>query len=367
MFGEWKTKIRNFQHKHEAKLEVLFFVGGFAFDAFLVSEVDDLFALIQQAVYLLIIAALIHYEILYRMMKWRPTPKLSPIWDFRNLLSHFLLGTLLNIYSLFYIKSASFVSSLVFLALMIAMILANEHPRIKKSKVSFKTGLFAICLFSYISILYPLLLGYIGWTPFGLSLVTTLAIFYLQFRWLKTKLPNEKILFQAQFGPGISVLIVFALFYFMGWIPPVPLSAKQQGIYHLIEKKNGSYNLSFEKVWWKFWQRDDNHFLAEPSDKLYYYIQIYSPARISGDVFLIWSRKNNKRNWEVQDRIPIKVTGGRKEGFRGYAIKNNFQGGDWRVAVETASHLEITRMGFEVVEVDQAKVNPNRVFEVLSR
>ncbi len=364
MFQALKEKILSFQKRHESTLEVLFFIGGFAFDALMVTEPDDLFAIVQQAVYLFAIAALIHFELLFRLHKWRPGPQLNKVWNFRNLLLHFLLGTLLNIYSIFYIKSASFLNSLVFLILMTGFVLANELPIIKKSKVSFKTGLYTICLFSYISILYPILLGFVGWTPFWLSVLTTLLILYFQTKILSLHLPDRKTLVQALLTPSFSILGIFIVFYSLGWIPPVPLSVKEQGIYHLVEKKNGEYLLSTEKIWWKFWQSGDQEFKAQPGDKIYFYLQIYSPARFSDQIYIHWSFKNSKNQWESSDRIPINIVGGRKEGYRGYAIKANYQPGPWRVQVETAHGQEISRLHFDVIPEEG---NSTRTFQILAR
>ncbi len=350
MLNIWKQKTLELYRKHETRFEVLFFIGGFTFDAFLVQDVDDLFSLVQQFVYLLIISFLIHHEILFRLHKWRPSEGfVERVWGYRNLLLHFLLGTLLNIYSLFYIKSSSFISSIVFLILMVGFIIANELPIVKKSKVSFKVGLFAICLFSYLSILFPLILGFIGWTPFGLAIASTLAIFYLQVRFLKNKLQDDHTLFKAILLPGVSVLCVFAVFYTLGWIPPVPLSVKYQGIYHLVEKNNGQYLLSTEKTWWKFWQSGDQEFKARPQDKIYYYTQIYSPARFSDQIYIQWFLKNPQKGWQKTDRIRLDILGGRKEGFRGFTVKSNYQVGEWRVQVETEMGHEIARMNFEVI------------------
>lgn len=364
MFQVWKEKILSFQKRHESSLEGLFFVGGFVFDFLMVTEPDDLFGIIQQGLYLLAIAALIHFELLYRLHKWRPGPRLSKVWNFRNLLLHFLLGTLLNIYSIFYIKSASFLNSLVFLILMTGFVLANELPIVKKSKVSLKTGLFTICLFSYISILYPIILGFVGWTPFALSVLTTLLILYFQIKILSFRLPDQKTLAQALLFPSFSILVVFVAFYSMGWIPPVPLSVKEQGIYHFIEKKEGEYLLSTEKIWWKFWQSGDQEFYAQPGDKVYYYLQIYSPARFSDQIFIHWSFKDTQNHWQSSDRIPISIVGGRKEGYRGFTIKSNYQPGQWRVQVETAHGQEISRLYFEVIPQE---LGTPRHFEILAR
>ncbi len=350
MLTNFKQQTLEFVKKYETRLEVAFFIAGFAFDALLMMEIDHLFSLFQQAAYLLIISIFIHYEILFRLQKWRPSGRfVVKVWEYRNLILHFLLGTLLNIYSLFYMKSTSFSSSIVFMLVMICLVILNDRPIIKKSNVSVKVGLAGICLFSYISILYPLILGYVGWIPFGLSVITTAGLFYFQTWLLRRRLPDDGTLLKAVFIPGMSVLIVFTLFYFLGWIPPLPLSVKSQGIYHLVEKKNGEYYLSTEKESWKFWQSGDQEFKARPEDKIYYYAQIYSPGRFNDQIFIQWLWKDPKRGWTKTDRIPLQIVGGRKEGFRGFAVKSNYQPGEWRVQVETSIGHEISRLGFDVI------------------
>lgn len=362
MLSEYKQKFLEFYEKHETRLEIAFFLGGFIFDVVFLSEVDDLFALGQQAAYLIIIAIFLHYEILFRTLKWRPEGKIIHVWAYRDLIVHFLLGSLLSVYSLFYIKSSSFINSILFLFIMVAILLANELPVVKKAKVSVKVGLFVVCLFSFIAILIPLGLGFIGTIPFALSLVATLVVIYLQIIWLQKSIKDQKVFMEALVIPGASVLLVFSIFYWMGWIPPVPLSTKDQGIYHLVEKKEGSYFLSTEKEWWKFWQSADQDFKAEPNDKIYFFAQIYSPARISDDVLIHWFWKDPKGNWKSSDRIPLKVVGGRLEGFRGFATKANYQPGDWRVQIETSYGQEISRLNFTVTTVAK---NDNRTFQII--
>lgn len=350
MYAVAKHKFLELHSKYELYFDVLFFIGGFIFDALMVSKIDDHFALIQQAVYLLIIAISLHYEILFRLHKWRPCEGfLFKVWKYRNPFLHFLLGTLLNVYSLFYIKSASLISSLFFLLLMVGLIISNELPLIKKAKVGLKIGLFSICLFSFISIIFPVFLGFIGWITFILSIATTLGIFYLQFWFLDRQLTDKRVLFDAILLPSISVLTLFTLFYIFDWIPPIPLSIKEQGIYHAVEKKGNDYLLSAEDGETTWWRLGEPKFNARPGDVIYYYSQIYSPARFADKIYIKWMRKDAKGNWQKTDRIPMQIAGGREEGFRGYATKSNYQPGEWRVQVETAMGHEISRLDFEVV------------------
>ena len=359
----YKEKITEFIRKHETTLEVAFFIGGFLFDILFISDPDDFFAIAQQAAYLLIIAALIHYEMLFRLHKWRPKDRYLKLWSYRDFALHFLLGSLLSVYSLFYIKSASIFSSFIFLTLLVGLVIANELSFVKTAKVSLKVGFFAICLFSFFAVLFPIILGFVGWTPFLLSALATVLILIAQIQLLERSQIDPVVLKKSITAPSVAVLAVFALFYFLGWIPPVPLSVKAQGVYHKLEKNDGEFILSFEKTW-QPWQDSDKEFKAAPGDVIYFYAQIYSPARIADKIVLHWQMKDKRGNWMTTDRVPLNIQGGRKEGFRGYAVKANYQPGEWKVSVETSIGTEISRYYFDIIPVEK---NPDREFTVLLR
>ena len=361
---EKPSGIRAFIHRNEKKLDLAFFVGGFIFDVAMIEAPDALSSILQQVFYLVVIAALIHFEMLFRMHKWRPGKWIRKVWTWRTLLLHFSLGNLLNLYSLYYIKSASFFSSLIFLFLMIGFILANELPMVKGAKVSAKVALYAICLFSFFSTIFPIIFGFVSWLPFTFAVVATVLVFALQTKLMLRTVTDRALLNKAMLAPGIAVMGVFVLFYTLGWIPPVPLSVREQGIYHQIEKRDGKFLLSFEKSWWKPWQTSDVDFKAEVGDKIYFYAQIYSPTRISDQVVIRWLQKNAKGDWVSSDAIPLNIHGGRTEGFRGFAFKGNYTPGEWQVRVETSSGIEISRHYFDVTA--QATTGP-RVFTVVER
>jgi hypothetical protein len=362
---KWTEKFSEFRKKHEAKLDITFFICGFIFDAWMVAFPDEPFVIFQQAFYLFIIALLIHYELLFRLEKWHPSNFSAKIWPYQNFALHFCLGTLLNVYSLFYIKSASLFSSVVFLFLMIVMIFMNELPFVKKSKkINLKVGLYSICLFSFFSIVYPLIFGFIGLVPFCFSVVSTLAILLVQLRFLRNLVKEPGVLFHAIFAPVATVMIIFATFFFLGLIPPVPLSTKVQGIYHNLVKRDYHYYLYGEMNENSFWDFGKTTFHAEPGDKIYFYSQIFSPARISDKLIVHWFKKNNVGDWESMDQVPVALKGGREEGFRAFTFKSNFDAGEWKILVETSSGAEISRLYFNIVKVNQA---PSRTFRVFER
>ncbi len=359
-----KARLSDFFAKHESSLEIAFFVGGFIFDIWMLAAPDEIISIIQQASYLAVIAVLIHFELLHRLVKWRPQGMMIRIWNYRTFIMHFLLGSLLSVYSLFYIKSASVFSSFIFLLFIIGLLLANELPAIKRANVSFKIGLYVICVFSFLSILFPIIFGFVGFVPFIFSLLTTLAILYLQYKQLGRVIPEQPVLFRAVMAPAGSVMILFFVFYFLGWIPPVPLSVKTQGVYHFVEKKDGNYLLSYEREWPYFFRDSDKTFKSIPGDKIYFFAQIYSPARISDEVVIHWHQKNKKDDWELMDKIPLKIQGGREQGYRGYAFKSNYTPGEWKIEVRTRSGIEISRYYFTV---QTAAENDARALHIITK
>jgi hypothetical protein len=190
----------------------------------------------------------------------------------------------------------------------------------------------------------PTLLGFIGIIPFLLSIACTVLVFYLLFRkFLKYKLDPQHLK-KNFFAPIIGIQMIYVMFYILGWIPPVPLSAKYMGIYHDVKKIGSEYHLYFNRPKWKFWQNGDQDFKARPGDKIYLFASIYSPARFSDQVNVRWVYKDSTLGWVTWDKIPIQISGGREEGFRGYAFKSNFKEGDWKIQLETTDEREIGRI-----------------------
>lgn len=334
---------------NELKFTIGFFVGGFVFDIFTLSDIDDLFSISQQIVYLSIIGFFFYFELIDSVKKIEMSHFQKRIWNYRSLIVHFLLGSLLSMYSLFFLKSASLFSSLIFILFLASLMVINELPFFQNSRLDLKIGLYVLCLFSFFSMLIPVALGFVGVIPFTLALLFTSLVIYFFYRSFQKRIEPPELLFKKLILPSGSVMILFVVFYLFGWIPPVPLAVTQMGIYHNVEKSSGQYILYYERPWWRFWHRGDQLFYAQPNDKVYFYAQIFSPARFDDSVILHWHFKDPKRGWLSTDKVPMKISGGRKEGFRGFSFKQNYQAGDWRISVETTDSREIGRIYFEVV------------------
>jgi hypothetical protein len=358
-------KILSYYKTHELRFDMGLFVGGFLFDIVTLSEVDNFFGILQQAIYLILLGSIIFGETIRTEDSRRAGPLwFEKIWEFRQAAFHFLLGSLLSLYSLLFLKSASFFSSSVFILVLVAIMIANELSWVRSKGVPLRMSLFVVCLLSFFSICFPLLLGFVGYLPFFLSILATMGFIFGFCRLLAKKGVLPGTLAQMIVWPTLGVCGLFLILYVSGLIPPVPLSVKNLGVYHQIEKKEGQYILSRAKVANWNWRGmlGLQQIEVRPGDRLHFFAQVSSPARFSDQVLIHWYFEDPKRGWQSTDQVSMPVSGGRKEGYRGYSVKQNFQAGSWQVRVETTDGREIGRLYFSVMADND--VSSTREFEV---
>ena len=156
-------------------------------------------------------------------------------------------------------------------------------------------------------------------------------------------------------------MIIYAILYFTKVLPPVPLSIKHIGIYHGVTRVDGGYQLEMRRPEWRFWESGDQTFEAAPGDKLYCFIQVFSPARFHDELKVRWRYRDPRSGWTKGDAIPLGVSGGREDGFRGFTTKANYSPGSWRVGVETSDGREIGRISFDVESVQASNETPRYV------
>src|SRR5690348_14868480 len=97
---ELKSKFLHFYEANETKFDISFFLAGFIFDVFTLSDVDDPLSILQQVVYLIIIGSILYFEFLHVIKPLELSPRIAKVWNYRQLILHFFLGSLLSVYSL---------------------------------------------------------------------------------------------------------------------------------------------------------------------------------------------------------------------------------------------------------------------------
>ena len=341
-----KNRFLEFYQHHEVLVSMVVFALGFIFDLLTLGRIDDLLNLIQQALYLFILGALLVCEIRIKLGTLNLSERGARFWQYHNLVVHFLFGSLLSAYTIFYYTSASALTSFFFILLLAGLMLANEIPKIQELGLPVRVILYSICLLSYFSFFYPILMGHVGVLPFWLGIISSslvlLFIWQLNFR-------CSKALSKTVLIPALSVVLLFLLGYYTSLIPPVPVAVKKIGVYYEVQKLEGKYIGKHLRPFWKVWDKGSQEFAARDGDKVTILLSIFSPARFNDQVFLKWYRDDEKLGWTLEDTIPLNILGGRDEGFRGFGSKQYYGLGHWRVIVETSDGREVGRIDLQIV------------------
>ena len=338
-----------FRTAHKELEGALFFAGGFCFDLLLLERIDSRPMLIHQGSYLVLLSILLavdhHYE-----RTAEPASRLGKLLHWRHELIHFLFGTLLNAFLVFYFKASSGAFALGFVVILGGLLLANEAPRFRSLGPLMRVALYSFALTSYFSYLFPVLAGYLSAWLFvaavALSSIVTAALWKLYARWT----PDETWTFRRAVGPALAIQALLLVLYFLHVVPPVPLSVKWIGIYHDVQKDGPETRLLHENDSWRFWEHGDQRFRARRGDRVWVFVRIFAPKHFSDGIRLRWEFDDPQKGWTGTDAIPLRIVGGGEEGWRGQAYKEHWQAGDWRVGVETNDGREIGNIGFTLEE-----------------
>lgn len=340
-----KNRFLEFYQHHEVLVSILVFALGFLFDVLTLGRIDDLLNLIQQAIYLIILGALLVCEIKLKIGTLNLSPKGQKFWQYHDLVVHFLFGSLLSAYTIFYYTSASALTSFFFIILLAGLMLANEIPKIQKLGLPVRVILYSICMLSYFAFFYPILMGHVGALPFWLGFLSSGLVLFLI--WKFNFKPNEQLKKHVLL-PALGIHLFFLAGYYFSLIPPVPVAVKKIGVYYSVEKTDGHYIGKHLRPFWKVWDKGSQEFLARSGDKVTVLLAIFSPARFNDQVFLKWYRDDETLGWTLEDTIPLSILGGRDEGFRGFGTKQYYNLGHWRVIVETSDGREVGRINLEI-------------------
>ncbi len=352
--------------KNDPRAPIAFFLAGFIFDAFVTERPDTALQIIHQSIYLFLITLLLAAAVLESYGLFTVHARLKKIWSYHEHVTQFLIGTLLNVYTFFYVKSGSLLASIIFLLFITGLLVANEFVHLKSRQLILKLALFFLCVTSFWLYVIPMLLGYVGFAAFALTIAVASIFVWITYALIEHSVrvhPESarvrKEIQKRVLGTGFSVLGMFVLFYALQIIPPVPLSLKYIGVFHSVKKENGEYVLGYNRSKWLFWQNGDQSFFARPGDQIVTFARVFAPNGFHDQLQVRWLL-HGAHGWQKLDLIPIPVSGGREHGFRGYTTKSNFQPGDYRVQIETTDGREIGRIGLTVEPDDGSDIRETR-------
>lgn len=138
----------------------------------------------------------------------------------------------------------------------------------------------------------------------------------------------------------------------------MPLSVSKIGVYHQVIKENGEFKGLYRRSWWRFWEKGAQTFRYQSGESVNVLFNMFAPSRFKDQIFVKWSYYQG-HHWSESDAVPVSISGGREQGFRGFASKKNYFPGDWRATLKTTDGREISRIDF-TIEADPA---PSQDFE----
>jgi hypothetical protein len=341
-------------------LPPLFFFGGVTYDTLTLTRIDRLLDNLLLLLYLALLGFLIVLTGRLGTSEGGTAdlPPDAPVWmrwtlqgkPYAPMAIQFLLGGLFSAYAIFYSKSATFAGTAVFFCVLVAFLVANEFLRDRLSNVQLLVSLYALVCFAFFTFFLPVMTGWMNAAVFlagaGLTVLVVLRVVHLIYWGNPARTKREAALAGA---PALALIGVLVGFYFLNWIPPVPLSLKFGGMYHEIKRSGDRFELSFEKRWYEVWKRSDN--LLPANDPVYCFTAVFAPVALKTTVYHHWYyRREKSQAFAHADKIALKISGGREGGYRAYTFKQGLDPGYWRVDVEAEDGRVIGRVAVKVEE-----------------
>ncbi|MES2213715.1 MAG: DUF2914 domain-containing protein [Patescibacteria group bacterium] len=345
---------RKIYGRFERPISSLSLIAGFLFDALTLKRVDTLWENSWVLAHIVIVGVFI---ILIHAHEGKAGDEQNPdtrhFW-YVNILQ-FFFGGILSTYIVFYFRSADLFVTWPFILLLAIAFIANESLKRHYVRMSFQISLFFLSIYSFAIFLVPVLFHRIGVWMFILSgiisLITILLFLLILYRVTKQKyLKSRKVVALTI----LSICVVINILYFTNLIPPIPLSLKDGGMYHVIIKNpDGDYSVYNEDLGWRKYFQLFPRYTEVIGEPVYAYTAIFSPSRLNLTIVHKWQKFDEvSRRWATESSVELPVIGGRDGGFRTYSVQYDLPPGTWRVNVETEQGQLIGRIRFTIVQGD---------------
>jgi hypothetical protein len=338
-------KSKELYEKYERYLMPAAFLAGFVWDNLTLRRIDLLYENIVFLIYIFVAGAgIILVNVSPKYIRLVP------------LFMQFAFGGLFSAFVVFYFRSASFTASWPFLVLLLFFLIGNEIFKKQYLRLVFQLSVFFVVLFSYSIFALPVFIGKMGDGVFLLSGVVSLFVMGLLILALNLSIPGKIYhVRRALFSSVAGIYVLLNIFYFTNIIPPIPLSLKDIGIYHSVDKISaGQYTAASEHVpWYSVKERISPVFHWVPGTSVYAFSAVFAPTKINTTIFHVWYYFDESRGeWMESSRLGFSIAGGRGGGYRGYTVKSGVFPGKWRVDVTTGRGQILGRLNFGVVKAD---------------
>ncbi len=342
-----------YYQKHKRLLPLISFTAGFTWDSLTLTRIDRLSDNLILLLYILLLGTVITLLHLIKNKKIE-NPFILKYQNWLTPAEQFFFGGLFSAYVVFYFQSASLSKNWLFMLFLIGLLVGNEFLKEKLSGLRLNLILYFLAVFSFFIFSIPIFFHTMNIFTFLLGGI--ISLFFIT-GLLYSLFKNEREPSQNWYKKTVLLLLsIFAslnILYFINWIPPVPLSLKEGGVYHYIHKNADQYEMRFEKGnWYQFWKKSDDIFHYTPGDTVFCFASVFAPTKLDKKIVHHWQVYNeNQGEWLTTDRRSYRIVGGRDGGYRGYTYKRNLQEGEWRVDVETKEESLLGRISFTIEKV----------------
>ena len=349
----WSNLIENVQdwyHRYDRPLSSLSLLGGFAFDAFTLQRVDQLWENLWVGFHLLVVAVAILLLNLDESEKRSGKEMTGSHFWLVNILQ-FFFGGLLSTYLVFYFRSATLSATWPFILILVLAFIANESLKRHFVRLVFQTGLFFLSVYSFAIFVVPIVIHKIGPKVFilsgGVSLFIMLTFLYVLNKISPRDFKKERKWLILMI---VSMMVVINGLYFTNFIPPLPLALKDGGVFHSIQKQKGNYVVEYEESGVRAFFKPYDDYHQEIGKSVYVYSAVFSPKGLNPGIVHEWQHFDEAKNrWVTRSRVDLAVYGGRDEGFRTFSNGDYLEEGRWQVNVETETGAVIGRIHFNVI------------------
>lgn len=339
-------------NRHSKYLPILFFSLGFVWDVLTLGRIDRLYDQIILCTYLILLTVCLYMYNISGDGKW-DNNFIEKYKGYFPLVIQFFLGGLFSAYVIYFSRSISLTKSILFFIILIFLLIANELLKDRISNKYLQFSVYFFVNFTFFIFFVPLITKSISNGMFLvsgiLSLVTSISLFIYIYR--KSPSTRDEVNFGKLMSLVISIYVIVNAFYFLNFIPPVPLALDTAIVAHEVKKINDEYQITYEESpWYVFWRRNNENFIQKPGSNIYVFTSIFSPTDFKKSVMHQWKWLSPDSNeWEIMDEISYDITGGRDGGFRGYTYKSNIVSGQWKVSVLTLDGMVLGVVHFQVI------------------
>lgn len=284
-------------------------------------------------------------------------PWVLKVFPLLPVVAQFAFGGLFSGYVSLYSRSAQFAWSWIFVTLLIVVLIGNERLYRHYRNFTVQIGAYFFVLFSFLIFFLPVIFREIGPWMFVVSGLLSLGTITLLLYALSLVVPEIVRRDKTRVARVIAVMyVLFNIAYFTNVIPPLPLSIKDAGVYHTVERAGDEYKLTYEPLpWYKFYLRYNTTYHRAPGEPVYVWTAIFAPTGLKTTIYHEWQWYNEESGkWVDAGTFSYPILGGRDGGFRGYTMKRVVSVGEWRVNVVTGYGQIIGRVKFTVADAPVA-------------